>query len=155
VQAVHGGARRPGRDGAARVPIGRGAATGREEEEEDRMQRGGVFVFIAAPRFLFSVRWQLATPFFGKISAEPCARHDGLPLLRGCPPVGFLNEPPCRPGHLQDTPSTYLPYSALPVLLGIHHNMGWCQHLFLKLCRALAGFHSLYYYYYRIEIVDS
>ena len=107
VQAVHGGARRPGRDGAARVPIGRGAATGREEEEEDRMQRGGVFVFIAAPRFLFSVRWQLATPFFGKISAEPCARHDGLPLLRGCPPVGFMNEPPCRPGHLQDTPSTY------------------------------------------------
>ena len=154
MQAVHGGARRPGRDGAARVPIGRESRCGERGGRRGQDGERGC-VFIAAPRFLFSVRWQLATPFFGKISAEPCARHDGLPLLRGCPPVGFMNEPPCRPGHLQDTPSTYLPYSALPVLLGIHHNMGWCQHLFLKLCRALAGFHSLYYYYYRIEIVDS
>ena len=54
--------------------------------------RGASFSFLGA---VATGNWQ--HPFFGKISAEPCARHDGLPLLRGCPPVGFMNEPPLPP----------------------------------------------------------
>ena len=84
VQAVHGGARRPGRDGAARVPIGRESRCGERGGRRGQDGERGC-VFIAAPRFLLSVRWHVATPFFGKISAKPCARHDGLPRGRHPP----------------------------------------------------------------------
>lgn len=120
--------------GPPRVPIGGKPLRG-EEEEEEKMEIGVCFYRGVSFSFLGAV----AMPFFwenlGKTlrpARRVASRHPSA-LLRACP-VGFINPlPPSGPGQLQGYASTYLPYSALPVLLGIHHS----PHLFLELYRAL------------------
>jgi len=86
VQAVHGGAWRPGRDGAARVPIGRGAATG-ERRKKRTGCREGVCLCLSR-RLVFFPRcggnWQ--HPFVGRSRQNPAPGTTGCLSCVAAPP---------------------------------------------------------------------
>ena len=98
------------------------AAAGREEEEEDRMERGGVFL---SRRLVFFCRcggmWQ--HPFLGKSRQNPAPGTTGCPA-GGIPPLlrRVYEWTPCRPGHLQDTHRPTCRVLHYRFYLDIHHN---------------------------------
>ena len=159
--AARGGG--PGRGwGRARVPIGgKPGRYGREEEEEERMER--VCVFIAVCIVFFSrCGWQY--PFLGKSRQNPppgttccvaaaylCALLSSPLSLLSCAASALRAYKPLPPrataGRMRiNLLAIFCFWVGLPVLLGLLRHMAdgsVCPHLFLKLYYVAPLFHWL------------